>query len=44
MGYVITNEFYNEQVISIKSGSYNEHRCYNEQFISTKSGSYNEHR
>jgi hypothetical protein len=25
-----TNECYNEQFLSIKSGCYNEHRCYNE--------------
>jgi len=25
-----TNECYNEQFLSIKSGRYNEHRCYNE--------------
>jgi len=25
-----TNECYNEQFLSTKSGCYNEHRCYNE--------------
>jgi len=25
-----TNEYYNEQSLSIKTGSYNEHRCNNE--------------
>ena len=35
VGYVTTNdtttnEYYNEQFLSIKSGCYNEHRCYNE--------------
>jgi len=25
-----TNECYNEQILSTKSGGYNEHRCYNE--------------
>ena len=25
-----TKECYNEQISSIKSGSYNEHKCYNE--------------
>ena len=44
-----TNECYNEQFLSIKSGCYNEHRCYkkrcyNEEFLSIKSGCYNEHR
>jgi len=34
VGYTITNnattnECYNEQFLSIKSGWYNEHRCYN---------------
>ena len=28
-----TNECYNEQSVSIKSGYYNEHRCYNERFV-----------
>ena len=28
--YATTNECYNEQFLSIKSGCYNEHRCYNE--------------
>jgi hypothetical protein len=27
------NECYNEQLISIKSGSSNEHRCYNERML-----------
>ena len=29
-GYATTNECYNEQFLSIKSGCYNEHICYNE--------------
>jgi hypothetical protein len=37
-----TNKCYNEQILSIKSGWYKEHRCYNEQFLSRKSGGYNE--
>jgi len=28
--HATTNECYNEQFLSIKSGCYNEHRCYNE--------------
>jgi hypothetical protein len=30
VGYATTNECYNEQFLSVKSGSYNEIRCYNE--------------
>jgi hypothetical protein len=35
VGYATTNdatmnECYNKQFLSVKSGSYNEHRCYNE--------------
>jgi hypothetical protein len=30
VGYATTNERYNEQFLSIKSGCYNENRCYNE--------------
>jgi len=30
VGCATTNESYNEQFLSIKSGCYNEHRCYNE--------------
>ena len=30
MNNTTTNECYNEQFLSIKSGCYNEHRCYNE--------------
>jgi hypothetical protein len=30
VGYATTNECYNEQFLSIKSGCYNENRCYNE--------------
>jgi len=30
VGYATTNECYNEQFLSIKSGWYNECRCYNE--------------
>jgi len=30
MNDAITNECYNEQFLSIKSGCYNEHRCYSE--------------
>jgi len=45
--YAKTNECYNEEFLSIKSGSYNEHscynECYNEQFLSITSGCYNEH-
>jgi len=30
VGYATTNNAYNKQFLSIKSGCYNEHRCYNE--------------
>jgi len=30
VGYATMNKFYNEQILSIKSGCYHEHRCYNE--------------
>jgi len=30
VGFATTNECYDEQFVSIKSGCYNEHRCYNE--------------
>ena len=29
----ITNECNNEQLLSIKLGCYNEHRCYNERML-----------
>jgi len=29
VGYATTNECYNEEFLSIKSGCYNEHRRYN---------------
>jgi hypothetical protein len=29
-GYATTNECYKEQLLLVKSGCYNEHRCYNE--------------
>jgi len=49
-----TNECYNGQFLSIKSGCCNEHGrynaqlsikpgCYNQQFLSIKPGCYNEH-
>jgi len=28
MGYATTNECYNKQFLSIRSGCYNKHRCY----------------
>ena len=44
-----TNECYSKTFLSIKSGSYNEHRCYNGRILqrtvlSIKSWSYNVHR
>jgi len=33
VGYAKTNECYNEQFLSIKSGCYNQHRCFNERML-----------